>query len=91
MPFLGDHLIDLVPIVILALLFFGPKRLPEMGSAIGKTITEFRKSMKEASEPAATTPAVPTAQAPAQLTPPTTPVAPTLPTATVEPAKTAQD
>jgi Sec-independent protein translocase protein TatA len=32
------------------LLIFGPKRLPEMGSAIGKTYKEFKKSMREAAE-----------------------------------------
>ena len=30
-----------------ALLFVGPKRLPEMGSAIGKTMREFQRSMHE--------------------------------------------
>jgi len=50
MPF-GAHWLELVPLVILALLFFGPKRLPEMGSAIGKTIKEFQKSMREVREP----------------------------------------
>jgi sec-independent protein translocase protein TatA len=41
----------LIPLAILALLFFGPKRLPEVGSSIGKTIREFQKSMREVSEP----------------------------------------
>jgi sec-independent protein translocase protein TatA len=41
----------LVPIALLALLFLGPKRLPEVGSSIGKTIREFQKSMREVSEP----------------------------------------
>jgi len=36
---------------VIALLFFGPKRLPEMGSAIGKTIKEFQKSMREVTHP----------------------------------------
>lgn len=43
----GFHGFDLIVIVIVALIIFGPKRLPEMGSAIGKTIKEFRKSMAE--------------------------------------------
>jgi TatA/E family protein of Tat protein translocase len=46
MPF-GFHGLDLVLILIVALLIFGPKRLPEMGSAIGKSIKEFRKGMSE--------------------------------------------
>jgi sec-independent protein translocase protein TatA len=45
------HWWDLLPLVILALLFFGPKRLPEMGSSIGKTIKEFQRSMREVKEP----------------------------------------
>ena len=32
------------------LLVFGPKRLPEVGSAIGKTFKEFKKSVHEISE-----------------------------------------
>lgn len=43
----GFHGLDLVVILIVALLIFGPKRLPEMGSAIGKSIKEFRKGMSD--------------------------------------------
>jgi TatA/E family protein of Tat protein translocase len=50
-PF-GFHPIELVIVFLLALLVFGPKRLPEMGSAVGKTIKEFQKSMREVKEPA---------------------------------------
>ncbi len=50
MPF-GAHWWDLIVVGAIALLFFGPKRLPEMGSAIGKTIKEFQKSMKEVTAP----------------------------------------
>lgn len=53
----------MLPLVLLATIFFGPKRLPELGSSVGKTITEFEKAMKEFAEPAAT----PTSQ---QLTAP---------------------
>jgi sec-independent protein translocase protein TatA len=61
MPFLS-HLPELMIVMVLALLIFGPKRLPEMGNAIGKTIIEFRKTMTElkrdhASEHAALPPA----------------------------------
>jgi sec-independent protein translocase protein TatA len=40
----------LIIILILALLVFGPRRLPELGASIGKTIKEFQRSMKEATE-----------------------------------------
>lgn len=47
----GFHGLDLVVILVVALLIFGPKRLPEMGSAIGKSIKEFRKGMNELTAP----------------------------------------
>ena len=48
---LGLHLPELIIVLAVALLIFGPKKLPEMGSAIGKAITEFRKGMSELSAP----------------------------------------
>jgi sec-independent protein translocase protein TatA len=47
----GFHGLDLVVILVVALLIFGPRRLPEMGSAIGKSIKEFRKGMSELTAP----------------------------------------
>ena len=47
----GFHGLDLIVILVIALLIFGPKRLPEMGSAIGKSIKEFRKGMAELTSP----------------------------------------
>lgn len=44
----GEHLPDLIVIMAIALLIFGPKKLPEMGSAIGKSIQAFRKGVAEA-------------------------------------------
>lgn len=43
-----SHIIFLL---IIALLIFGPRKLPELGGAVGKTIKEFQKSMKEATRP----------------------------------------
>src|SRR5690349_23349088 len=43
----GLHLPELLILLVVALLIFGPKKLPEMGSAIGKSIKEFRKGMNE--------------------------------------------
>jgi sec-independent protein translocase protein TatA len=48
---MGIHWTELLIISVIALLIFGPKRLPEMGSAIGKTYKEFKKSLSEAAEP----------------------------------------
>jgi sec-independent protein translocase protein TatA len=37
----------LILIVILALIVFGPSRLPEVGRAFGNTLREFKSSAKE--------------------------------------------
>jgi sec-independent protein translocase protein TatA len=37
----------LVLILILALIIFGPKKLPELGRAVGQTLGEFKKSARE--------------------------------------------
>jgi TatA/E family protein of Tat protein translocase len=47
----GFHWPELIIILVVALLIFGPKRLPEMGSSIGNSIKEFRKGMAEFSQP----------------------------------------
>ena len=47
----GFHAPELIIILVVALLIFGPKRLPEMGSSIGKSIKEFRKGMSEITNP----------------------------------------
>jgi sec-independent protein translocase protein TatA len=38
---------ETVFIVLLALLLFGPKKLPELGRMLGKAITEFRRASSE--------------------------------------------
>jgi sec-independent protein translocase protein TatA len=37
-------------LVVILLLAFGPKRLPELGSALGKTITGFKHGLAEAQD-----------------------------------------
>ena len=49
MPF-GIQPIHLIIVAIVALVIFGPSRLPELGRSLGKSITEFRKGMKEMTE-----------------------------------------
>lgn len=44
---LGGHLYELVIVLVIALVIFGPKRLPELGSSLGKGIREFRKATNE--------------------------------------------
>ena len=38
---------EMIVIFLLALLLFGPKKLPELGKTIGKAITEFRRAQSE--------------------------------------------
>jgi TatA/E family protein of Tat protein translocase len=38
---------ELIFILLLALLIFGPKRLPEIGRTLGKGMSEFRKASNE--------------------------------------------
>ena len=38
---------ELIFILVLALLIFGPKRLPEIGRTLGKGMAEFRKASNE--------------------------------------------
>ena len=43
MPNVGP--LELVVVLIIALVIFGPKRLPELGRSMGKGIREFRASI----------------------------------------------
>jgi sec-independent protein translocase protein TatA len=38
---------ELILIFIVALLVFGPKRLPEIGKSVGKAIREFKRTSEE--------------------------------------------
>jgi sec-independent protein translocase protein TatA len=40
----------LILILIIALIIFGPKKLPELGRATGETLREFKKSTRELTE-----------------------------------------
>jgi sec-independent protein translocase protein TatA len=40
----------LMVIILVALLLFGPKKLPELGRAFGKTLREFKKGAREVME-----------------------------------------
>ena len=65
MPFLNGGHIWLILALVVVLVIFGPGKLPELGSAVGKTINAFRKSTDELKaeishkgEPVVTAPAV---------------------------------
>jgi sec-independent protein translocase protein TatA len=38
---------ELIVILIIALIVFGPKRLPEVGRSIGRSLREFRRASDE--------------------------------------------
>ncbi|MYL59608.1 twin-arginine translocase TatA/TatE family subunit, partial [Virgibacillus halodenitrificans] len=37
----------LIIILVIILIIFGPRKLPEIGSAVGQTLSEFKKSTRE--------------------------------------------
>jgi TatA/E family protein of Tat protein translocase len=82
--------LELVIILVIALLILGPGRLPDVGSALGKSIREFRKassdlgdSLKVDTSPLPPTPqeAPPAPPAPAPTVAPTTADVPAEPVA----------
>ncbi|NYE56780.1 twin-arginine translocase TatA/TatE family subunit [Carboxydothermus ferrireducens] len=38
---------ELLLVLVIALIIFGPSKLPELGKAFGQTVKEFRKGAKE--------------------------------------------
>ena len=43
-------LTELIIILVIALLIFGPSALPKIGKSIGKTMGEFKKGLREESD-----------------------------------------
>ncbi|MEE8603669.1 twin-arginine translocase TatA/TatE family subunit [Euzebya tangerina] len=41
---------EIIGIIVLALLLFGSRKLPELGSSVGKTITSFKRGLADARE-----------------------------------------
>jgi len=84
MPMPGP--LELIVILVIALLILGPGKLPDVGSALGKSIREFRKAATDVQDATRLeSPAAPAAPPPAasQTVPPAQP-APS--TATSEPS-----
>ena len=51
----GFHAWDLLIVLLIALIIFGPRKLPEIGGAVGKSIREFKKATNEITEQLQTT------------------------------------
>ena len=51
--FLGMGPTELIIILVIALVIFGPKNLPKLGSAVGKTVKNVREGMEGGDDEAA--------------------------------------
>jgi sec-independent protein translocase protein TatA len=58
----------LLVVLAIAILVFGPKKLPELGRGLGEAIRGFKGSLSGADEPAAPAPPVPAAKTDASKT-----------------------
>lgn len=47
MPFGGFGMWEVLLVLLVILLVFGPRRLPELGGALGKGIREFKRSFRD--------------------------------------------
>lgn len=56
----------LLVIVGIALLVFGPKKLPELGKGLGQSIRGFKEALSGGDTPSAARPSVPDATAPTE-------------------------
>jgi sec-independent protein translocase protein TatA len=74
MGFVGGHLWEVIIVLVVILIIWGPGKLPDVGAAMGKGIREFRKASSEAHDavvgtttnetPAQPAPVVPVVEAP---------------------------
>jgi sec-independent protein translocase protein TatA len=73
MPNVGP--MEIILVLIVALIVFGPKKLPELGKSLGKGISEFKGSITGEHEsptpPAAVAAPAPVVVAPARVAEPT--------------------
>ena len=77
---------ELIIIFVIALIIFGPRRLPDLGKSLGKSIAEFKRASNElrntledeirVEEQKLTKPAAPPEAAPPETAPPETAPAP---------------
>lgn len=78
---------EMVVIAVIALIIFGPRKLPELGKSLGKSIAEFKRAsneLKNTLEDEIRTEELQDARKSAQI-PPTASMAPTTPAPTPAP------
>ena len=59
---------EIIGLALLALVLFGPKRLPEMGRGLGKGMREFKESVSGDHKAEHGVPTITTLEVPAELT-----------------------
>jgi sec-independent protein translocase protein TatA len=50
MPFADFHPLFLVGLLVVVLIIFGPGKIPQLGGALGRSIRNFRGSMRDEPE-----------------------------------------
>ncbi|HXI45040.1 MAG TPA: twin-arginine translocase TatA/TatE family subunit [Candidatus Acidoferrales bacterium] len=79
MPFIGNiGAPELIIIAVIALVIFGPGKLPDVAQALGRSVREFRKAATDVTEATRLDTPPPT---PATAPPPAPPVTPAVPAA----------
>jgi sec-independent protein translocase protein TatA len=78
MPF-GISIWELMILLIVLLLIFGAKRLPEMGRSLGKGMREFKDSVTGVEEAISTTPSTTSTPTPTRVELPSAPSVPDAP------------
>jgi sec-independent protein translocase protein TatA len=88
MGFIGGHLPEIIIVLVVILIIWGPGKLPDVGAGIGKGIREFRKASSETHDAVMGTTTTP---APAQPAPVAQAVAAPAPVQPAEPVAVPAD
>ncbi|MHB8488211.1 MAG: twin-arginine translocase TatA/TatE family subunit [Candidatus Dormibacteria bacterium] len=68
---IGGHLPEIIIVLVIILIIWGPGKLPDVGAALGRGIREFRKASAETRDAVVNATAMPDGPAPTSVpTPP---------------------